>query len=675
MSNSPEMTESVSSQNPVMENNELSQMQYKLKERYIIDFSEPIKTLNMNGAKAYKVSDIIDKDKLLFALICSSETSPRHSILPYIKSIKAQNLLKLVEYGTVTPPDSHEVLMALIYQRPLGGRVIDDAGQPFRDDMNKVQSLWVDLIGNLQELHTYGITHRAIRIDNLFYLDETKNTVVLGDCVAAFPAYYQPAVYETIESLMAKKESRGNGSDKNDIYALAVLGLFLYLGKENGAELSDSEVLAIKQKKGSFATLMGDTKLSVSFSNILRNMLVDIPAARWNINTALDTLESHTGKIAFTNTIETTKRAFSLGGQKYYNAYDVAYAMMQNPKEAFELYNSGKVTEWIKNGLDNEELALAIDKAVKTTVDNSPNHELSVSKICIYLAPHFPVKIGSISLFPDALSKSIYYAYKHNESVSDYLRLCGYDLLRLWYINQEDTRMPALIGESKSYAQSPAIGYGLDRIMYELDEDIPCLSKLLGHEYICTPTHILRVLERNYNNSQEKPYDNHLIAYLRSKLGKKIDGILVDLNSKIPALESSAILRLYTTMQNKFGPQELPNVAQWLSMFSFPLIKSYHNVKYQKFLEKEVHKVNKSGKLHELQELLESEEARKKDNSEYNVARKTATHLMAEKNMLISNDNKWEEAARDIALRGACLLAVIVMIISFVVNLFGALKL
>ena len=92
-------------------------------------------------------------------------------------------------------------------------------------------------------------------------------------------------------------------------------------------------------------------------------------------------------------------------------------------------------------------------------------------------------------------------------------------------------------------------------------------------------------------------------------------------------------------------------------------------------MEKEVHKVNKSGKLHELQELLESEEARKKDNSDYNIARKTATHLLAEKSMLLNNDNKWEEAARDMALRGSCLLAVIVMIVSFVINLFGALKL
>ena len=675
MSEIPEMPETAASDDSLSNKVELSKMQVKLKERYIIDFDEPIEALNMNGAKAYKVNDIIDKDKLLFALICSSETCPRHSILPYVKSLKIQHLLKLVEYGTVSRPDSSEISMALIYQRPLGGRVIDDPNLPFRDDMNQVQSLWVDLLASLQELHTYGITHRSIRLDNLFYLDETKKIIVLGDCAAAFPAYYQPAIYETIDSLMARRESRGNGTDKNDIYALAVMGLFLFQGKEVGADLPAPEVLNFKQKKGSYTAIMGDTKLSVSFSNILRNMLADLPSLRWNINITLDILENRGGKISLNGTPENTKKALFLGGQKYYNASDAAFAMQQNPKEAYELYNSGKVTDWIKNCLDNEEMAAALDKTVKATVDNTPNHELSVAKICIFLAPHFPIRLGNISLFPDALSKSVYYAYKHNEDVNDYARLCSYDLLRLWYINQEDTRMPALIGEAKNYVQSPAIGYGLDRIMYELDEDIPCLSKLMANDYICTPTRVLRVLNKNYDNTQDKPYDNHLIAYLRSKLGKKADGILVDLNSKIPALESSAILRLYTMLQNKFGPQELPQLAQWLSIFSMPIIKSYHNFKYQKFLEKEVIKANKSGRLYEIQELLENEEARKKDNSEYNIARKTVTHLLAEKNMLIGNDNKWEEAAKDMAVKGSCLLAVIVMVISFVVNLFGALNL
>ena len=652
----------------------LTASQIKLKERYIIDFSEPIQTLDTNGAKAYKVNDIVDKDKLLFALVCSRETAPRLSILPYLKTLNAPHLLRLIEYGTIVAPGAAEATMVLIYPRPLGGRVIDDMNLPFHNDTGAIQNLFLEILDSLQELKTYGITHRSIRLSNLFYLDETKKNIVLGDCAASFPAFHQPAVYETISSLMADKAGRGNGSEKNDIYALGVMGLFLYLGKGTGLELSAPEILNMKLKKDSYTALCSGAKISGTFSNILRNMLTDTPVQRWNISSALESLANKTGKVTFSSENTPTKKAFILRDQKYYGQTEVAYAIMQSPKEAYELYNGGRLIDWIKTNLENEELALAIDKTVKSTVDNSPNHELSIAKICTYLAPHFPLKLGKICIFPDGLSKAIYYAYRNNLDLNDYARLCSHDVLRLWYLNQEDIRTPAFVNEIRNYVQSQAIGYGIDRVMYEMDEDIPCLSKLVSNDYISTPTRILRTLNNNYNNSQDKPYDNHLIAYLRCKLGKKIDGILIDLNSKIQALEASAILRLYTTMQNKFGPQELPKLSQWLSVFAMPLIKSYHNVKYQKFLEKEILRVNKSGKLYEMQELLENEEARQKDNSEYNVARKTVARLLNEKKMLTANDNRWEIAAKDMAIKGACLLSVVVMIISFVINLFGVLK-
>lgn len=660
-------------ESPVSAGVALSKMQYKLKERYIINYTEPLGNLGMNGGKAYKADDRIDKDRSLFALICGKDTAPRHSVLPYIKAIKSPYLMDLIEYGTVVLPDD-SMAMALIYQQPLGGKVADDPELPFREDIGKIQSLWFNLLSSLQELYSCGITHRAIRLENLFYADAEKKTVILGDCAAAFPAYYQPAVYETVESMMAKNESRGNGSSKNDIYALAVTGLFLYQGKESGTDLSSEELLEFKLKKGSFAAILGSTKLPIAFSNILRGMMSDVPDLRWNISYMLDILENKPGKINYTSGPENTKKAFTFGEQKYYTPSDVAHALIKSPKEAYELYTSGKITDWIKNSLENEEMALSLERAIKSSTDNTPNHELSVAKICIFLAPHFPIIFGNTSLFPNALSKSIYYAQTHHEDLNDYSRLCNSDLIRLWYMNQDDIRTPANIGEIKNYVANPALGFGLDRVMYEFDEDIPCTSKLVENDYICTPTRVLKVLNNNYNNSQDKPYDNNLIAYLRCKMGKKIDGIIIDINSKIPALEASAALRLYTTMQNKFGPQQLPKLAQWISICSMPLIKSYHNLKYQKFLEKELIKVNKSGKLYEILDLLENEEARKKDNSEYNIARKTVKKLLSEKNMIISHDGKWEEAARELAIRSACFIAVIVMIISFMVNLFGALS-
>ena len=100
-----------------------------IKDRFEINFDASIPWLNNNGATAYAVSDRIDTARKLFALVCDGETSPRLSILPYLKSIDNPALLKLVEYSTILylPEKSHN--MALIYARPNGPKVCDVLGK------------------------------------------------------------------------------------------------------------------------------------------------------------------------------------------------------------------------------------------------------------------------------------------------------------------------------------------------------------------------------------------------------------------------------------------------------------------------------------------------------------------------------------------------------------------
>ncbi len=216
------------------------------------------------------------------------------------------------------------------------------------------------------------------------------------------------------------------------------------------------------------------------------------------------------------------------------------------------------------------------------------------------------------------------------------------------------------------------MGYGIDRIIYDFDDDLPCISPLLGNEFVNSPQRILRALDHTYETKTvtSMPYDKNIMAYLRCKLGKKIDGILTDINTGREDLQASAILRLYTDMQNKYGPTQLPNLAKWLVSSCMPVIKSYHNIKYQKFLEREVLKVHKNGKLHEITEIIENDEARQKDNLDYANAVKEANMMISEKNSLLHNSNKWNEEAKLVAMRFASVLAVLTMITSFALNLF-----
>lgn len=89
---------------------------FLIKERFEVLFDSPLPQHNANDALAYKVSDRINPKRELFALVCSNETSPRLSLIPYLKSIDNSHIMKLVDYGIAVCPPHNIQQMALIYQ-------------------------------------------------------------------------------------------------------------------------------------------------------------------------------------------------------------------------------------------------------------------------------------------------------------------------------------------------------------------------------------------------------------------------------------------------------------------------------------------------------------------------------------------------------------------------------
>lgn len=105
---------------PAESSGEIGANRFLVKERYEIDYAQPLPWLDSNGAKAFRVIDRIDTKRGLFALLCSNATCPRSTILPYVKSIECRSLMKLVEFGIVTWLPEKSRNLALIYKIPYG---------------------------------------------------------------------------------------------------------------------------------------------------------------------------------------------------------------------------------------------------------------------------------------------------------------------------------------------------------------------------------------------------------------------------------------------------------------------------------------------------------------------------------------------------------------------------
>ena len=644
-----------------------SETTYLVKERFEIDYNAPLPELNANGAKAYSVKDKVNPQRELFALLCDNNFPPRLSMLPYLKSIEHPNLLKLIEYSVVDYIPEQTMNMALIYNRPTGPKVSQVALKE-KLSFEKFKSLALSLISGCEALKSYNLTHRAIRMDNLFFKDEECSELVLGDCAGSFPALYQPNAYETLESILCMPQGRGQGSSSDDIYSAGVTLLGIVLEHEISPKCSGPELHRLKLKKGSLQVLSNGEKISNQFMPLLKGMLEDSQESRWNSSQIYNYLDGKTPTFSSEPT-DRSMRALNIGGEKYYTAKSAALAMLENPSDGLTLIKNGKLLEWIKNGLENEKLHSKVERLIANDKQGESNH-LLLPQICICLDYSLPIKCDNLYVFPSGLPKAVFHCLKTGRSLEPFYQILSGDLIKIWYQEQPYLHAPANSNEFRVYLNRNDYGYGIDRIIYDFDDDLPCTSPLIGKEFVNTPSKLLKALDANYSeNKEDKPFDKNIIAYLRCKMGKKIDGIITDINANQDSLQISAIMRLYANIQNKTGPVQLLNLTKWLVKAARPIIMNYHNTKYRKFLEQESVKIAKSGKIIELYEILENDEAKKKDRTEYSSILKKVNILVTERNKILQGGPKLDEESKDLAIKFGTMLSILTMLSSFVLSI------
>lgn len=635
-----------------------------VKERFEINLAVPLPELNSNGASAYEAVDKTNPSRALFALICTDEL-PRLSYLPYMKSIESPYILKLVEYGHVEFNNSETI--ALIYNRPSGPRADKflEISEPLSSD--NFRSLALSLLSACDVLKTFGLTHRSIRLDNIYFTDSSRKELMLGDCLASFPSYHQPLIYETIENTLCPPQSRGNGTIDHDIYACGVVLLELVLNHDVKSELSAGEMLRQKLKNSSFTFLSNNEKIPIRISPVLRSLLDDNSEKRSDYNTIFNYFDGKSVNITSENN-DRSNKALIINGEKCYTRKSAALSILNNPDFGLEVIQSGKILEWVKSGLENEKLHAKLQAAINAEKDN-PDKSNLLAKICIYLDSSLPLKCDDTYLFPEGLAKTIFYNKKNNLPVTFLQNLISSDIIKLWYQEQPYLRAPSNASEFGMYLMRNDYGYGFERIMYDFDEDLPCISPLLGKSFVNNTSRLLAALNNNHSDFSSTPFDKSIIAYLRCKMGKKIDGIIIDINANQDAIKIAAIIRLYANIQNKQGPAQLTNLTQWLANAAKSVIQSYHNIKYQKYLEQEVLKISKSGKIIDLVDILENEEARARDRNDFAEALKNVNFLIAEKTKILSGDSKIDDEARELALRFSSILSVLTMLSTFVFSL------
>lgn len=599
-----------------------------LRDRFTVFSSKPIPELNSPHAQAFEV---IDKrpGRPVFALVLSPDMPVRLSAIQSMKGQQFNAVLSVVDFGFIYWPPLKRTTVVVIYERPMGGRVASTMQDTFQImiDNDYQKQILRPLAQGLAELHGRGITHRAIRPTNMFYMDAERTRIVLGECVSTPPAHDQPILCESIEVALASPEGRGPGSYADDMYALGVSLLYILIGRPpGGTRATQREILRNKMNLGSFTALAGDARFPIAMIEVLRGLLMDDHHERWDMEALNLWIAGRRLSPLLSKPDKRAQRPFHFCGVDIISCRELAFLLASNWDEAATPVLEGKVEVWLRRSMDENGLAEAVSEQVRylgspINPSNPPTPDTVIARVCMLLDPTGPVRYRGYGFFPEGIGAAFAVAAMSQDKDVRVLAECVIkEVPDFWFMVQRAfdpgniSLLTQLKGVRSSLRQTQP-GFGVERCLYELNPDLPCLSPIILSNYVLDIEELLPALDAASKRVDTKtwPADRHIVAFVAARFKFDVDKQINALNSAQADTSALGLLSMLAVLQWKMGPDAVFGLSGWLGGLVAPIINSYHNREVRKKLEKEVPKLVRKGSLPDLYNLLDDVEERQKD--------------------------------------------------------------
>lgn len=600
-----------------------------LADRYRLLPESPLPDLGGPGAKAFVARDSRNPNDMLFARVCDPGVFPRVDTMVQLRNLREAYVLLPEEWGTIDWPPAGRESFAIVYRRPDAAPIMPSlaAKIPKVDSDTLVKSLLAPALKSLVLFERRKITHRAIRPDNVFTAGADGKIFVLGDCVAVPPGWGQSTIFETIESSMAPMTGRGRGTIGDDIYALGATMMFLSMGFCPVAKKGERELLKAKVEQGSFTALLGGEIVPGALREPIRGMLADDPLDRWTLDDLVQWTNGTLRRTARAVRDFKTDRPLKFGDREFRNTRLLASSFAANWKEAARTVRTKEFDSWLHRGLTDAMLIETISEAIEVVGlgENDISEARLVSKICSSFDPEGPLRYKEFSMMPDGAGHALAAAFEEGDKPTLALitELIQKGVAVEWFefkvINgRGDLSLEAkLFKRLQQFLRHAGPGYGIERVLYELNPFLPCRSPMLNDAYVYSLRDLLPALDAVVAAHGRLPniIDRHVASFIASRIG---GGVEVQLGALEHAAGASANAKigmagLFAKVQEEYPDLQLPNLTAWLAGELLSTVSRFKSRSMRDRIEERLDQIATSGSLVELYQLLSSKNALRRD--------------------------------------------------------------
>ncbi|MFA6279266.1 MAG: hypothetical protein WC612_00545 [Bdellovibrionales bacterium] len=651
-----------------------------LEGRYLLYPDKALPAFNAAGGAAYAARHKNDAMQALMGIISSGGVLPRIENVRAMKMIDSPCILRLCEGGVVHWPAQNTNYYALIYERPLAERYWKSLNEthPVMSEDTVNNAFVIPMIKALLEFQRTGLVHGGIRPTNIFWRDGSTTPPQIGDGLSAPCGVGQPSLFEPIERALCQPIARGEGNHADDCYAFGMTLAFVVLGTNPFQGIDDQAALRLKLDKGSFTATLGTRRLPPAHIELLRGLLSDDPRQRW---TAEDLEQWMTGRRATPKSSDAGRRAsrhFSIAGKEYWQLRPLAAGMAENVAEAVKVIENGSLEKWITRSLGDEERAKSVAEVVEEIKEKGKTtsyQDQLVARVCIALDPVSPIRYRGLSVMPQGIATVLAEAIMTGQNLQILSEILTSRFVTLWVNMQKDVKtdfvpLAQQLERMAAYAEKTSFGSGLERVLYEMNSGAPCLSPLFKNDFILSPKQILSSLERMVASGarSSEPMDRHLAAFLIAR-EKRSESLFTAMGPTESSLKRGlALISLFGEMQNRYGPDKLPQLCAWLMPLVEPCLRRFLSKPLQDKVRRQAKEAVDQGSLSLLLKRVDDSARVMGDENDFLSARAMYRNIQKEMAMIeknISNKNQVaREMGRPVSASVASLLALILIAVT-----------
>ncbi len=645
----------------------------------------PLPNLSCAGGAAFAARYRNDVSQELIAVICSKGLQPRIESANSMRAIDSVSVLRLRDGGVLFWPAQNARYYTLVYEKPLVERhwqTLDETHPTMGED--SINHYFVmPLIKALLEFQRMGLMHGGIRPTNIFWRDASTTPPQLGECLSAPAGVGQPAMFETIERAMCPPLGRGAGYHTDDCYAFGVTLAMVILGQNPYKGMDDRAILQSKMEKGTFNSLIGARRLSTSHIELLRGLLMDDARQRW---TAEDLEQWMSGRRLTPKSSDAGRRAsrfFMIGGKEYWQARPLAVGLSENVSEAVKSIEDGSLEKWLTRALMDNEKAKNVAEAIRQVKEGGKTahyQDQLVTRVSIALDPAGPIRYRGISVMPGGIGPFLADSIATGQNLQSISEIISAQFVTFWVNMQKDTKIDLVplaqqFERMRPIVEKPTFGDGLERVVYELNPALPCMSPMLRRESVIAPRWLLAALERvaAAGPPASEPMDRHIAAFLAAR-DKRREALFNAMGpEEKPIRRGLALLALFGEMQYRYGPDQLPKLAAWLMPLLEPGLKRFLSKPFQEKVRKQAKEAVAKGDLSLLLKRIDDPARVHGDEQDFLNARLMYQNIKKEMTFLEESLKNKENIAREIGRPVAAAIASFVGLVFIAITLGRAL--